>query len=58
MQGDPIKCPHCRSPLRLDYMSHNERRFRCTVCGKQTTVQVKDFAPIEPSGGGGEDASA
>lgn len=42
MQGDPIKCPHCNSPLLLNWWSDTERRFRCTICGKQTTVKLDE----------------
>jgi transposase-like protein len=48
MKGDPLKCPHCHSPLRLDYMSATERRFRCSICGKQTTVNLEP-APLAGS---------
>ena len=44
---DLLKCPHCHSPLERFQETSEEIRYRCGVCGKQTSQEKGD---IERSG--------
>lgn len=36
------KCPRCHCPLDVHFTSNEEIRYRCSVCGHQTTQKIGD----------------
>jgi transposase-like protein len=36
-----MRCPFCNYPLDRIFTSATQERYKCIVCGKQTTVEVK-----------------
>ena len=52
-----VKCPYCASPLELVFSSMTEDRYRCSVCGKQTTVLIERAVVAGEELEGGESAA-
>ena len=36
----PVRCKSCSHPIELVWRSEVEERYRCTMCGKQLTVEI------------------
>jgi transposase-like protein len=41
------RCPFCGCPLRENYRSNEEVRYRCSVCGKQTIQKLPKKQAVE-----------